>query len=381
MSREPIQSHANSFTFLRLALALTVVFGHAFPLGGFGSDPFYWWSGGRLPIHELALKGFFILSGYLLTQSLALQPSLGRFAIRRCFRILPGYWLALVLTAMVVAPALFAIVYPDRLTYWESLGLGDRSAIGYLTRNVLLWSGQNWILPLFLNNPIQGIVNGALWTIFYEALCYVALGLAAAAGLLKRRNVVFVVAAALFLPALVHAVLPLPVQPAWGRPFNVMFHPAGPNLALPFAAGVAAHFLVNGRPVWSTRWFCIALATFAVSLPLGAIRAVCPLVLPYLLLCLGEKLPLQKFERVGDFSYGIYIYAFVIQQCLTQFGVNHRGFGIYLAASVVLSIAAGALSWFLVERPAIRFGQRLLSRRRAAANVLPDLRPEAAAAL
>ena len=359
-------SHSNSFTFVRLALALAVVFGHTFAIGGFGADPFYWWSGRRLAIHELALQGFFILSGYLLTQSLTLQPSLGRFAVRRCFRILPAYWVALLITALGVAPALFAAFYPGRLSYGESLNLPEYSALGYIAHNAFLWSGQNCILPLFLGNPIRGVINGSLWSIFYEAICYVALGLAAGMGLLKRRNVVLVVCVVLYVPTVIQAVFPLPSLPAaqaWGRILNVMFHPAGPNTALPFAAGVATHFLVNGRSVWSARWFCIALAAFAVSLPLGAVRVFCPLVVPYLLLCLGEKLPLQKFERIGDFSYGTYIYAYLIQQCLAQFGVHRLGFGAYLALCVALSVAAGAVSWIFIERPAIHLGQRLLLRR------------------
>lgn len=357
-------SRANSFTFLRLVLALAVVFGHSFPLGGFGSDPFYWLCGGRLAIHELALQCFFILSGYLLMGSLALQPSLGRFALRRCFRIFPGYWVALLVAALGVAPAVIAHLYPGRFSYGASLVAGEIDAAHYLARNALLWAGQVAIPPLFYGNPMVGIVNGSLWTIFYEALCYAALALAAACGVLRRRNLVLGLFAALYLPSVVHAVLPFPVvsfATEWERIFSIAFHPAGPNLALPFAAGVAAHFLLRGRPAWNPRWCCIALAAFAVSLPLGAGRVFGPLVLPYLLISLGEKLPFQKWERVGDFSYGIYIYAFLIQQSLTQYGVNRRGYAAYLAASLALSIVAGVLSWFLIERPAIRLGGRLLA--------------------
>ena len=196
-------------------------------------------------------------------------------------------------------------------------------------------------------------------------LCYIALGLASAFGLLRRRSLMLWVFALLYLPCAVQAVFPSTLH----RPSSelerilvVLFDPAGPNLALPFAAGVATQLLAGNRPVWSARWFRIAVLAFALSLPLGAVRVFCPLVLPYLLLSLGERLPFQKLERIGDFSYGIYIYAFVIQQCLTQFGVNRHGFPVFLAASIGLSMAAGAMSWFLIERPCIRLGQRLLSR-------------------
>ena len=97
-------------------------------------------------------------------------------------------------------------------------------------------------------------------------------------------------------------------------------------------------------------------------MPLGAGRVFCPLVLPYLLLSLGEKLPFRNWERFGDYSYGTYIYAFVIQQCLVVLGVNSHGPWIFLASSIALSVMAGVLSWYLVERPSVWIGERLLAR-------------------
>ena len=162
----PYPARANGFTFLRLVLALAVVVGHAFLLGGFGSDPVVGWSRGLLSLHEMALQGFFILSGCLLTRSLATHPSLRRFALRRCFRILPGYWFALIVITFGVAPGLFACLYPERFSYLESLVVDRSNALVYLSKNALLWSDHHRITPLFFGNPVPAAINGSIWTIF-----------------------------------------------------------------------------------------------------------------------------------------------------------------------------------------------------------------------
>jgi len=356
-------------------LALMVVFGHSYVLGGFGEEPLARWSGSAISGRELAVQGFFILSGYLLANSLFRQPSLSRFAVRRAFRILPAYWIALLITCFAVAPALFATLYPGRLSYSESLTIGDYNALGYLGKNALLWQGQKWILPLFLNNGSPGVVNGSLWSLFYEALCYVLLAGGAFLGWVQRRWVVLSAFALLYAPCLVHAIVripSLPKGPVAYEIFNMAFHPAGPCVMLAFVAGVAARLLSNGGPVWNARWFVIATAAFAISLPIGAARIMWPIALPFLLLALGERLPFRKLEAVGDFSYGIYIYSFLIQQSLFAFGWHHRGFWIFFGVSLGLSVAAGATSWFLIEKAAIRMGQRIAARFAAPANTAPD---------
>jgi len=374
MKSRPSQHHSNSFTFLRLTLALMVVFGHSWVIGGFGEEPLGRWSGGTVTGREFAVQGFFIISGYLLTHSLLRNPSLTRFFTHRAFRILPGYWLALMVTSLAVAPGLFATLYPGKLTYGESLTIGDYHALGYMGKNWLLWQGQKWIFPLFLKNHVEGVVNGSLWSLFYEAWCYLALAVGAWLGWLNRRWIALAGFALLYAASVVHAIVPLPVfpkGPALHEFFNMALHPAGPCVVLAFIAGVATRLLSRGAPVWNTRWFLIALTGLAISCPLGAARVIWPLALPYLLVALAERLPFRKLERIGDFSYGIYIYSFLIQQCLFAFGWQGQGFWIFLALSLGLSVAAGAASWFLVERPAIARGRRFSAGGRKISSPIP----------
>src|SRR5476651_2713894 len=105
----------NSFTFLRLAFALAVVFSHSFILGGFGEDPLARYSRGQIRIGEMAVICFFVVSGFLITGSALRQPSMGQFAIHRAARILPGFWAVQLLTVFVLAPAIMMARYGDQL--------------------------------------------------------------------------------------------------------------------------------------------------------------------------------------------------------------------------------------------------------------------------
>jgi peptidoglycan/LPS O-acetylase OafA/YrhL len=259
--------------------------------------------------------------------------------------------------------------------------VGDDDAAGYLAKNALLWQGQKWIMPFFMRNHFPAIVNGSLWSLFYEAACYVCLGLGAWLGLVRRRAVVLTVFAMLYLSCVAHTFVPLPavkVNSCWTEMLTMAFHPDGPCVVLAFTAGVAAFSISGGRPVWNSRWFPVAVLSLGVSVVSPAARLVWPLALPYILLCLGERLPLRKLEKAGDISYGIYIYSFIIQQCLYAFGCHRYGFWPYLALSLVLSAAAGTVSWILVEKPCIRLGERVTARwkRRVPSPVAAAPRPE-----
>lgn len=353
---------SDSFTFLRLVLALLVVFGHCFPLGGFTNEPLGIWSGGQLCPDSLGVKGFFILSGYLLMHALTHRPSLPRFAMRRFFRIMPAFWVCLLVSAFVVAPAIISLMLPSPISYWESITLGKDNAVSYVTSNALLHIRQREILPVFFFNHSPRATNGSLWTLSYEALCYAGLALAAALGLTRRKFLMLAGFAALYLTCVIFAFWPFAkfsIRGAWGLILNDGIHPGGHNLALAFMAGVAAHVLTGGKPFWNRNHFLVASIVLVSALRFGGFALIWPLLLPYVLLSLAYKLPFQSFERLGDFSYGTYLYAFLMQQCLYAFGVHHAGLAVYFGLSVILSVACGALSWMLVEKPAIHLGIRL----------------------
>ena len=345
-------------------MALLVVFGHCFPLGGFNDEFVSSLTQGQTSPDNLAVKSFFVLSGFLLAHALRNQSSLLRFTVRRIFRIMPAFWVCLLVISFVMVPVLAKVLAPWPISYWESLTMGPRNALTFLANNAFLQIQQWKIPPVFGQNKLPLIINGSLWTLPCEALCYAFLGLSALLGLARRRSAALVGFALLYLPCVIATFQPIPrltEKSAWEMIFNWSVHPAGYGLLLAFVSGVAAHSLTGGKPFWNRTHFSAAVLALLLSFWLGGFALVWPFVLPYLLLSLAYRLPFQSVGKLGDFSYGTYLYAFPIQQCLYNFNVHHAGFLAYFAAAAFLSVACGALSWHLVERPAINFGARLLS--------------------
>ena len=388
----------NSFTFLRLFFALAVVFGHSCVLGGFGEEPLSVFTRGAVSGREIAVQGFFILSGFLIAKSLAENPSLWRFACHRAFRVLPAYWVYLCGMVFVLALWLIASRWPDRFSYVQLLTLGPQSAWNYFLQNWAVQALEFNIVPLFPSNPARFDVNGSLWSVQYEAIFYLNAAAACAVQLLPRRMAgpIAVVAAlaAFWCSSLVLAfaalagVWRLLVPPGRGTTalfvilylsgllvtfcpgvFEILplsavvwlvpvFHPLWRISSLAFLGGMLC-WRYRDRLRFEARWLALALAVLGAGIWLRQWTLVMPLALPFVVLFLGARLPFQKVGRWGDFSYGIYIFSFPLQQLLAQWGVHRAGLPAYLAASLALSIAAGVLSWFCVEKPALRLGRRL----------------------
>ncbi len=336
-----------------------VVYGHSYVMAGFGPEPLERLTKGAFSARGCAVDGFFILSSYLLCLSLERSPSLLRFTIRRSFRILPGYWACLLFTAFVVVPASFAIFYGGQLSYWQSVTFANHNALSYLATNATVFVRDTYIMGVFDRNPLRSAMNASLWTIRWEVICYIALGLGALFSLQKRRWATTGLFAFLYARE-VFALLPAPFE-RWLF-LGTLGKTEPENLILAFSAGALLYSYARGRKLWSARWFWGATAALGASLFTGFSTLVWPLTLPYLLVCLAEKLPFQALEKRGDISYGVYLYSFLLQQCLVAFDLHHAGWLVFFATSVVVSVVAGCFSWLLVERPSIACGARLVGR-------------------
>jgi peptidoglycan/LPS O-acetylase OafA/YrhL len=61
----------------------------------------------------------------------------------------------------------------------------------------------------------------------------------------------------------------------------------------------------------------------------------------------------------NDLSYGVYIYAFPIQQLLASFGLARLNPIVFFVIATAATVPLAALSWFLVERRAISLKRRI----------------------
>ena len=315
---------------LRLAAAGAVVVDHAFLLTGHPTPVLLAWTGRELHLGGLAVLVFFVLSGYLVTSSWLAEPDLARFLRKRVLRIFPGLATVLLLSVLLLGPAV------TQLPLAEYLSSGQTWS--YL-RGVLLAPIPLHLPGVFLDNPGTDYVNGSLWTLPLELIAYCLLGAAGLLGLVRRRWPLPALAAVLLVAT---QLVPVLSQSGLGDPL------------LFFALGASARVF---PPPMGTTLAAGASGLLSVSVLLGT-YTLGALALTYLILFLGTRTcgPLAHAGRWGDPSYGIYIYGYPVQQALV--GAGWTSVWSMAATSVVLVVPLGYLSWHLVEKRAMTWGRR-----------------------
>jgi peptidoglycan/LPS O-acetylase OafA/YrhL len=334
-------SHAgNGFTALRWILAATVMISHAWDITQFGRglDPTV--AVLSFPISRLAVFLFFTLSGFLVTGSL-FKRGFGAFLWARVLRLVPGLWVML-----LVVPLL---LWAGFSTLRFGAFFGDPETWRFIGRNALLL-GRAYTLPdLFPQHPLGNSVNGSLWTIPHEVRCYLVLAGGAALGLTvpRRRFTVLIgigLAGLLLLPPLVE---PFESSRRLGFSFfiGVLAWLWRDRLRLSWPVGLAGAGLALALPG------DMALKVPAMQLGCGYLMLVIAFAVPVALKTASARLP--------DYSYGIYIYAFPAQQAALALDASDPLANI--ALGLVFTLPLAALSWHLVEKPALaaKIGKRV----------------------
>lgn len=319
---------ANGFDLLRLALALAVFAFHSFTLSH-GEVHGMIWQGEVAA--RLILPGFFAVSGYLVAGSLARCTSLWLFLGLRVLRIVPALAVVTMATALVLGP-----LFSDR---GAGAYFADPAVPRYL-RNILL--DPQYVLPgLFESNVRSGIVNGALWTIPLEMACYGALALLAA-----------VTRGRALTPALLTAVLAILLL---GAPDGMP-----PEFALSFLGGVLLFRLGHLVPMHGVLGAVALLAAFwLITDPARGSLAVLPMA--YGAVWLGlHRLP--AWMTRADYSYGLYLAGFPLQQSFIHLFPHCPQWWMLLAAVLPLALGAAALLWHGVENPLLSRKHEILAR-------------------
>jgi peptidoglycan/LPS O-acetylase OafA/YrhL len=330
---------------MRLGLAMTVAFTHAQGVG-FGHQPHL----GHTRIGDLAVDAFFVLSGFLLAGSYQRLDSIGRYLWHRFLRIMPAFWVCLLVTALVAAP-LIALMQRGSAA---SVFAGDQSAGHFLLRNSTLLIRQFGIAGLPEGVPAPAVMNGALWTLAYEALCYAAVIILGLAGALKRRPIMTLgVVALLWIVTAINET-----------GFQLVHQERSLRFGLMFLLGSALHLYARKIPI-SGRYAAVCLGVLLVALLwLPHYRALGGPALAYLCLWLAVVRPPSDPSR-SDLSYGLYVYHWPVIQLLVVAEVTSLGEPAFIVVGLALSLLVALFSWTLVERPALQFKDAAwVSRRR-----------------
>jgi peptidoglycan/LPS O-acetylase OafA/YrhL len=345
-----VKGHSSGFDYLRLGLALSVLVWHSYSASyGFGGTQHAFQRMGF--IVAMILPAFFALSGLLVASSMLRIQNLKIFLGLRVLRIFPALCVEVILSAFILGPTLTTAPLPAYFT--------DRSFFSYML-NLIGWP-HYLLFGVFASNPWSA-VNASLWTIPFELECYILISVLAVIGLFKRPNL-----APLYFALCTAAI--------WfynfldGFPdFTQLLRVDGRVLVLCFLAGVLI-FLCKSRIPYSG-WF--AALSFVISLLLIAHSGssyFAPFFVAYFVAYIG----LQNFRRTalvdtGDYSYGIYLYAWPMQQTAIILLGIYNNWASNVVTALIMCVSLAMFSWHFVEKPVLRLKRMLKSKAAVVAN-------------
>ncbi len=326
----------NNFNLIRMVAATAVLVSHAWPLvhGPGTPEPLEALTGYTLG--TLAVYVFFALSGFFIASSYARLDAVVPFLAARGLRLFPGLVVSLIFVGLVMGPLATSLPVADYLARSETWT--------FFLRNITLLRPQYTLPGLFETNPYPS-VEGSIWTLIHEVLCYGLVFLAGVSGLLRRRALMTGALVAYLLVWLAPAVLQVELHPKlmqWRE------------LSFPFVLGMAFWLWRDRIPLT----VLLVGGTLALAwLTRGTVPGFCALMLfiTYTTFWLGHRPegPVRAYNRFGDYSYGMYIYAFPLQGLVVWlFGPMTPAAHIALALPLTLVLAV--LSWHFVEGPALR---------------------------
>jgi peptidoglycan/LPS O-acetylase OafA/YrhL len=345
-------SRRNNLRIVRLVAATAVIFAHSYGLN-FGlaaerHEPLAALTG--IDSGSLAVDVFFVASGFLVGRSLLRGRDPIDFLLSRVLRIYPALICAVLAMALLLGPVVTTLSLRD---YFH-----DQWLYRFLGFDLTMVSPMRFVPGLpgsFAALPFPGVVNGSLWTLPWELWMYACL---LALFLLRALGRAYV------------AVLVV-LATGYGALSLGLWHP-GANMAIAvrflaiFHAGVAAW---RYRDRITLSWPLLAALSLAMVAANVATQSalLLPIWLAYAVLFVSYYPPLviERWCDGPDYSYGIYIYGYAVQQTLIwRFGPMPVVPHFLLALGVTIPFAM--LSWHLIEKPALGLKQRLRRRRHVA---------------
>jgi len=339
LSAAPFPYRRNSLNMFRLVFAAMVLFAHSFYITGHGIGP-------QLNGENLggwAVACFFVVSGFLITGSRH-RTGAGDYILHRVARIMPGFVVCLLVTALVFGPISLLIEFGTLRGYAST----PTTPAEYVWSNLALYINHYDIGRTLSTVPYPRAWNGSLWTLFYEFACYVLVWVACAWSLFRRTLGPVIV---LFLLSVANWAL-ISVAGRLGLDETYILF----SKLSPFFIGGAVVFYVVERwgihPLIGAASIPLALCCI-VLIPHWGGQIGAPL-LAYALLYLSAMIPQPAWIARNDISYGFYIYAWPVQQLVELLGGSQWGIAVYMVIATVLTAALATVSWFVVERPAMR---------------------------
>lgn len=289
------------------------------------------------------------------------NPNVRDYFVARALRILPGFYICLLVTAFVIAPVSVAI----RGGSAKQLILSG-APLEYVLKNAAVAFVKFDVGGTPTGIPDAGDWDASLWSLIWEVMCYLIVGVIGVVGLASRRWV----SPAILALATVGALL----MPAITFP-EVLHHPGGDartaliflacRTAIMFSAGA---LLYQWRDAIPARWSLVAASVVVVILAgqLPDYRVIAAVPLAYAIVVSGTLLQHRRLRLRTDISYGMYIYAYPVQQLLAVSGLFNMNRLLIFSVVSIATVPLAFASWFLVEKPARSLKHRFAPKRSGA---------------
>ncbi|MDR3543876.1 MAG: acyltransferase [Desulfosporosinus sp.] len=325
----------NNFDFIRFVAAVLVVISHSFPLslGNNLREPLMILTKGQLTLGTMAVDIFFIISGFLITQSYDRSNNFIRFIKARVLRIYPALIVVVFLSAFILGPIVTSLSITDYFRSYQTYR--------YLTSAFIFHALSNNLPGVFSNNIYAPAVNGSLWTLAYEFKFYLLVGFLGLTRILNRKTVL-----ALFLLSFASSIFLTTHKGLMQYCHLLNFYSAGMLIYL------AREYIPLNIKLAFTSFVLLLISCF-----IGHLQDVSVFCGSYFIMyfAFNTRLNLSNFAKYGDFSYGVYIFAFPVQQTIIHFFGGSMAYPILIFLySLPIVLLCAILSWHLVEKVALQ---------------------------
>jgi peptidoglycan/LPS O-acetylase OafA/YrhL len=339
----------NGFDLLRFIWASLVIVFHSYALlGSSDVDFFTKFVKGQSNLGEFAVGGFFVISGFLLVQSLQHSTSLLSYFWKRFLRLFPALLISLIFSTLILGP--FITSQSLREYFIGNDGISPFKFI-FLNLTLNVFGYMYIVRDLFIHNP-NVAVNGSLWTLKHEFACYLLLAFLSLLGFVKKSKLflgfTLFIGGAYLANELMNARL---ISTEWWI-FNEVEYPYFLKLLWLFLSG-SIIYIYRDRIYVSTKIILLFISLLLLSINLRYFYYAWYLLIPYVIISISTLLPLSGFSKYGDFSYGIYVYAFPIQQALVFAFLPSLNEVSLMLYSFLCTLPVAIISWHLVEKPAL----------------------------
>jgi peptidoglycan/LPS O-acetylase OafA/YrhL len=337
-----VQNRPSGFDYLRLFLSIAVIAWHGIIVcyGRPAESPF--WTGPLRPLVCFILPSFFALSGFLVAGSLE-RNTIPAFLTLRALRIFPALAVEVLISALIIGPLLTTVTWPE---YFSS------EKFFHYFFNIV--GRIHYELPgVFGNVPLPNLVNLQLWTVPYELICYIAITILALLSIARRPIWLFsiIVGGVLLGTARHYTYVPLVLDDG----------PPGDMLVIAFLFGASLYVMRRYIPYSAPLLLISVLASWVLLINVnGSDLAALPVT--YITIFLGlQNPPKTLLIRGADYSYGIYLYGFPLQQSVSNLFPAYRIWYVNVLGSFAAAGVCAYLSWTFLESKVLNKRKLILS--------------------